>query len=140
MLVDACELPLDFYLQSLLVWYWYRLQRLPDSLALKAVNNQRFFNFYQNHLNFLHPFGFRISLILADLNIYKGPVLAFQYSVIPPWDLPAVMFCRYFSGSKRNLSDSEIRSIFLDHKDEHKNLRMALSPMQALDLSLFGGI
>ena len=121
LLVDACELPLDLYLQSLLVRSWYRLQRLPDSLALKAVNNQRFFNFYQSHLNFPHPFGFRIRLILADLNINKGPVLAFQYSVIPPWELPAVTFCRYFPGSKRNLSDSEIRTIFLDHKDKHKN-------------------
>ena len=72
-------------------------------------------------MNIPHSFGFRIRLILADLNIYKGPVLAFQYSVIPPWELPAVTFCRYFHGSKRNLSDSEIRSIFLDHKDEHKN-------------------
>ena len=72
-------------------------------------------------MNFPHPFGFRIRLILADLNINKGPVLAFQYSVIPPWELPAVTFCRYFPGSKRNLSDSEIRTIFLDHKDEHKN-------------------
>ena len=99
----------------------YRLQGLPNSLAPKAVNNQRFFNFYQSHLNFPHPFGFKICLILADLNIYKGPVLAFQYSVIPPWELPAVMFCRYFPGSKRNLSDSEIRSIFLNHKDEHKD-------------------
>ena len=41
--------------------------------------------------------------------------------MIPPWELPAVTFCRYFPGSKRNLSDSEIRSIFLDHKDEQKN-------------------
>ena len=91
-------------------------------------------------MNFPHPFGFRIRLILADLNINKGPVLAFQYSVIPPWELPAVTFCRNFPGSKRNLSDSEIRTIFLDHKDEHKNslfLRMALSPTQALDLKSF---
>ena len=91
-------------------------------------------------MNFPHPFGFRIRLILADLDIYKGLVLAFQYSVIPPWELPAVTFCRYFAGSKRNLSDSEMRSIFLDHKDEHKNslfLRMALSTMQALDLESF---
>ena len=41
--------------------------------------------------------------------------------MIPPWELPAVTFCRYFPGSKRNLLDSEIKSICLDHKDEHKN-------------------
>ena len=54
LLVDACELPLDLYLQSLLVRYWYRLQRLPDSLALKAVNNQRFFNFKNTVNLFIH--------------------------------------------------------------------------------------
>ena len=60
--------------------------------------------------------------------------------MIPPWELPAVTFCRYFPDSKLILSDSEIRSITLDHKDEHKNslfLQMALSPMQALDLESF---
>ena len=72
-------------------------------------------------MNFPHPIAFRIRLILTDLNIYKGPVLAFKYSVIPPWELPAVTFCWYFPGSKRNLLDSEIGFIFLDHKKEHKN-------------------
>ena len=33
LLVDAGELPLDLYRQSLLVRCWYRLQRLPSSLA-----------------------------------------------------------------------------------------------------------
>ena len=72
-------------------------------------------------MNFPHPFRFRIRLILGDLNIYKGLVLAFKHSVIPPWGLPAVTFCRYFRGSKRNLLGSEIRPIFLDHKEEHKS-------------------
>ena len=51
---------------------------------------------------------------------------SFSRSVDPvelrrPWEFPAVTFCRYFPGSKRNLSDSEIRSIFLEYRDEHKN-------------------
>ena len=57
LLVDACELPLDLYLQSLLVRYWYRLQSLPDSLALKAVNSLA----HQN-ATYLHPSTVAIAI------------------------------------------------------------------------------
>lgn len=37
LLVDAEELPLDLYRQSLLIWYWYRIQRLPSLLTHATV-------------------------------------------------------------------------------------------------------
>ena len=48
LLVDAGELPLDLYRQSLVVRCWYRLQRLPDSLAFTDANKEGYFNFYDS--------------------------------------------------------------------------------------------
>ena len=121
LLVDAGELPLDLYRQSSLVRYWYRVQRLPDSLAYKTTNGENCFNFYETHSSYPHPFGFRVKQILTQLHLAMNPVCPFKFSVTPPWKLPIVRFCRYFGGIKKNMLDEEIRLIFLEHVVEHDN-------------------
>ena len=43
LLVDAGELPLELCRQSLLIQYWYRVQRLPNSLTNKDFLDKRCF-------------------------------------------------------------------------------------------------
>ena len=43
LLVDTGELPLDSCCQILLIWYWYRVQRLPDCLTYSCVFNKKSF-------------------------------------------------------------------------------------------------
>ena len=121
LLVDAGELPLDLYRQSSLVRYWYRVQRLPNSLAYKTANGENGFNFYETHIKYPHPFGFRVKQILTQLNLAVNPVCPFKFSVTPPWKLPVVRFCRYFRGIKKNMLEEEIRLFFIEHVTEHDN-------------------
>ena len=119
LLVDAGELPLDLYRQSSLVRYWYRVQRLPDSLAYKTANGVNYFNFYEAHSKSPQPFGFRVKQILSELNLSQNPVYPFKFPVTPPWKLPQVKYCRYFNGVKRDMTEEEVRLIFLEHVVEH---------------------
>ena len=119
-LVDAGELPLDLYRQSLLVQYWYRLQRLPSSLACKTANRDIFHAFYDNHPRFPRPFSFRIKIILADMGIPNTGVSPCSFSTVPPWELPLVEHCKYFNGIKGNFTDSEMRLLFIEHMEVHR--------------------
>ena len=105
LLVDAGELPLDSCRQILLIRYWYRVQRLPDSLTYSCVFNENFFSYYNNHPHFPTPFGFRISKLLDELTIPKVKIWSYKCSVVPPWKLPSVEYCRYFSSTRNELSD-----------------------------------
>ena len=84
LLVDAGELPLDLYRQSSQLRYWYRLQRLPSSLAYSAANNESCFNFFENHTSYPHPFGFRVKKFLTQTNIPANPVCPYKFSITPP--------------------------------------------------------
>ena len=121
LLVDAGELPLELYRQSAMTRYWYRLQRMPDSLAYKVARIQNFNHFYQEHAKFPQPFGFRVKQVLLDFNMMRNEVLSFKISVTPPWKLPDISFCRYFLGTKKNITEEEMRSIFLEHIAVHSD-------------------
>ena len=88
LLVDAGELPLDLYRQSAMTRYWYRLQRMPNSLAFKVAKSQCFDRFYQEHDKIPLPIGFRVKKILVDFNMARTEVASFKVSVTPPWKLP----------------------------------------------------
>ena len=47
--------------------------------------------------------------------------MPFKRSSVPPWELPAVSFCKYFKGIKSNFTDIEIKNTFLDHCSVHEN-------------------
>ena len=121
LLVDASELPLDLYRQSLLVRCWHRIQRIPKSMTCKVVFNQRFFTFYDNHPRFPKPFGYRVFKILEEFELPKCKVLPVKYSVVPPWKLPSVEFCKCIRSSKEEMSTLEMRLTFLDHLETHND-------------------
>ena len=121
LLVDAGEMPLDLHRQSALTSYWIRLQRTPDTLASKTAKVDFNSNLYDSHPSLPWPFGYRVKRFLADLHIPIIQVLPFQRSAVPPWKLPFVTFCRYFSSLKKNFSDVELRNTFLSHAEIHEN-------------------
>ena len=121
-LVDAGELPLDLHRQDLICRCWYRLQRLPNSLAFKTAIKESYFGFYETHSKYPQPFGFRVKQVLNNFSLLKHVVIPFKTPIIPPWKLPEVSFCSYFIGFKKNdMIEEEIRSIFMEHIIEHEN-------------------
>ena len=119
LLVDAGEFPLDIHRQSSILRYWFRLQRLQSSLTLKTVNNERNVNFYEAHPKFPQPYGFRVKQILRNTSLGVVKVLSFKISVIPPWNLPEIVYCKYFIGFKNEMTEVEACSIFMEHMAEH---------------------
>ena len=59
LLVDAGVLPLDLQRQSLMLRCWYRLQRLPDSIACRAVSCDTRSQLYHGRRSLPKPLGFR---------------------------------------------------------------------------------
>ena len=41
-------------------------------------------------------------------------------SFVPPWNLPLVEYCRYFSSTRNEMSDDLMRFSFLEHISNHK--------------------
>ena len=121
LLVDAGQVPLGLLCQSLLVRYWYRIQRIPNSLTFKAVFSKKYFNFYDRHPRYPKPFGYRVDKLVEELCIPKVKIWPVKYSVVPPWRLPSVEHCRCFHGSKQEVTDDFLRFTFLDHLEEHKD-------------------
>ena len=121
LLVDAGEFPLDFYFKLSQVRLWYRLQRLPDSLAFKTTNKENLYDFYGTHPRFARPFGYRVKEIIAQFNLSRNQVCQVDFSVTPPWKLPTIKYCRYFIGIKKEMLEEEIRNMFLEHATEHSN-------------------
>ena len=122
LLVDAGELSLDLYRQSSLIRFWYRLQRLPYSLACQSATKEDFYHFYETHPKYPQPFGFRVKRILSDmLAITNAPICPYKFSVIPHWKLPSLQYCKYFKGTKNDKTDEEIRALFLEHSEHHQN-------------------
>ena len=121
LLVDAGELPLDLYRQSSMIRYWFRVQRLPGSLVFKVVNSERNFNYYEAHPKSPRPFGYRVKQVLQDLEWARDGVLPYKIPTTPPWKLPEVEFCEYFTGFKKDMTEVEAYSIFMEHVVEHES-------------------
>ena len=120
LLVDASELPLDLYRQSLLVRYWHRIQRIPKSLTCKVVFNEKLFTFYNNHPRYPKPFGYRVSRTFEELDIPKIKILPVKCSLVPPWKLPVVEYCKCIPNPKKDIPTEVMRLTFLEHLECHK--------------------
>ena len=112
LLVDAGELPLEFCRQLSLARYWFRIQRIPDSLACRAIFNHKYFSIYDKYLRYPKPFGYRVFKLLEELDIPKVTIRPVKYSVVPPWKFPFVEYCRHFTSTKQEMNDENIRASF----------------------------
>ena len=88
LLVEAGEMPLELHRQNLACRYWFKVQRLPNSLAFKSLVKENFFRFYETHPKLPQPFGFRVRQLLNNFNLKRDVVIPFKIPVIPPWKLP----------------------------------------------------
>ena len=121
MLVDAGELPLELHYQTLLVRSWYRFRRLPNSLASVTVGNESFYHYFDMHPTTPHPFGFRVKVMMENLHIPNNEISSFKYSITPPWRLPVVECCDHFTIPKREVSEEQLKLLFLDHASQHSD-------------------
>ena len=121
LLVDACEMPLNYYFQNLVVRFWFRLQRNPSSLTNIVLNREHNFQFYRTHPSFPKPFSFRVQEIIHDLEIQKHNICINKIPVVPPWKQPLVSYCKYFNELKKDFPCNAMKALFLEHKALHSD-------------------
>ena len=85
LLVDAGELPLELHRQSSIHRYWYRLQRLPNSLAYQVTSNERYFRYYVLHPKYSQSYGYRARQLLNTIGVSRNKVLPYNIPVTLPW-------------------------------------------------------
>ena len=120
LLVDAGELPLDLIRKTSMIKYWFRIQRLPGSLSFNSVFKSDS-TLYEKYVSYPKPFSYRIKCIVQELDIMKGKIIPVKFLTFPPWRLPSVEYCKWFTGFKANISDDNLKQAFLCHIEEHKN-------------------
>ena len=57
--------------------------------------------------------------LLEASNIAISKTIPFKISVTPPWNLPEIEFCKYFPSFKKDITDTEARSVFMEHIAVH---------------------
>ena len=95
---------------------------------------------YEAHSKAPQPYGFRVNQLINDLNLSRNEVLPFKIPVTPPWRLPEVTFCKYFSGCKRERLEEEIRSIFMEHVVEHRDSTLIFTDGSKSDAGVGYGV
>ena len=140
LLVDAGEMPLDSCRQVSLVRYWHRIQRIPKSPTCQAVFKNKYFNFYESHPRFPKPFGFRVFKILEEYFIPKVKLWPVKYSVVPPWKLPSVEYCKCFIGRKQEVSPEVLRISFLEHLLDHEGSTLIFTDGSKSDVGVGYGV
>ena len=111
MLVDSGELPLDLCRKSILIKYFFRVQRLSDSLTCQEIFNKSYFSYYNEHKKCPKPFRYRIHKVLEELDVPKNTIQPCKISSVPPWNLPEVEYCNCLGNSKSNFNE-EVHSGF----------------------------
>ena len=120
LLTDASELPLNSYRYCAMIRYWFRVQRIPNSLTCKVILNEAYFNFYDTHPKAMKPFGYRVRVVMEELGIPLHKIMPFKYSPVPPWKLPAVEFCHIPFSHKKDNAEEIIKKEFLEHMESHQ--------------------
>ncbi|XP_068236911.1 uncharacterized protein, partial [Palaemon carinicauda] len=76
--VDIGELALDVYRMSPIIRYWFRLQRLPNSLAFQTKCLVRNSIYFDLHPKSPHPYGIQMKQLINSLDIIRIMVLPFK--------------------------------------------------------------
>ena len=117
--VDTEHLPLDLIREELGLHYLTRIKSAPKSPSLqvfkKESNPQRFQGSRSSK-----PFQIRLNEEVGDSYLKSQKIEEVDHPAIPPWLIPDASVCKK-SVVKKNASEEEIRSKFLEHNICHKN-------------------
>ncbi|MPC44471.1 hypothetical protein E2C01_038144 [Portunus trituberculatus] len=76
-----------------MLWYWFRTQRLPDSVPCLALLRDSCSQAYVTRHGLTKPFGHRVANLMADLSIDPTPVSSFRLPRVGYWQLPVISLC-----------------------------------------------
>ena len=115
--VDTEHMPLGLRREELGLRYLMRIKSAPKNPSLQLLkddtSSQRFRGSRSSK-----PFQVRLNEDVADTNLKSQRIQKVEHSEIPPWLVPEVCVCNK-PVTKKNLSEEEVRSRFLEHDAVH---------------------
>ncbi len=121
LLVDTGVFLLVFRRQSLLLRFWYRVQRFPESVSCVAVSRDSHSRLCVSHPSFSKPFGVRVASVMAALNVPSVSVSPCRYHRVGYWQFQDISVCGTSISNKNLLRDYESRAVFLEHFSTHSD-------------------
>ena len=119
LLVDAGALPLDIKRQNHILQCWFRMKRLPRSIANQAVMADSESRIFNSRPSFPKPLGYRAKVIADALAVPAVPILEHKVPKIGPWLTPEVTVCKILPEGRSTLNPEVQRAFFLDHMCSH---------------------
>ena len=114
--VDAGELPLHLRREELGLRYIQRIKSNPSNPSFKVLGDCNSTLYTKPRSS--KPFQVRINEEVDDPNVKRQKIKEIDYPIYPPWLMPKLNVCPKIV-TKKNTSDEECRSRFLDHDNSH---------------------
>ena len=111
------HMPLDLRREELRLCYLMRIKRAPKNSSLQVLKDGTSFQRFRGSRS-SKPFQVRLNEDVADTNLKSQRIQKVAHSEIPRWLVPEVCVCDK-PVTKKNLSEEEVRSRFLEHDAVH---------------------
>ena len=111
--VDTEHMPLDLRKEELGLCYLMRIKSAPKNPSLQVLKDDTSSQRFQRSRS-SKPFQVQLNEDVADTNLKSQRIQKVKHSEIPPWLVPEVCVCDK-PVTKKNLSEEEVRSRFLEH-------------------------
>ena len=115
--VDCNQLPLDLRREELGLRYHHRLKCCSSNPASKVLAQKESRKFKTRSSK---PFQVRLEEEVEEEDLVNQEISQVGFSKDPPWLIPEANCCRKFI-CKKNASEEEIRSKFLEHETTHSH-------------------
>ena len=115
--VDCNQLPLDLRREELSLRYYHRLNGCSSNPAKRALAQRESHKFKTRSSK---PFQVRLEEEVEEEDLLNQEVTPIGFLKVPPWLVPKADCCPKFV-SKKNISEEEIHSKFLEHDTIHSH-------------------
>ena len=117
--VDTDHIPLDLRREELGLRFLARVKSAPKNPSLQVFKNVPDPQIFQGSRS-SKPFQVRLNEEVGDVHLKSQKIQEVDHPVIPPWLVPDVSVCEK-TIVKKNASEEEMRTKFLEHNICHRN-------------------
>lgn len=115
--VEANEQSLSDRRKLLLLQYYTRISKIPDSIVMKHMDSLSLDERYKNSKRKPKSVAYKFRRICEELVIHFPKITPFYQCALGPWEFPQISVCMELaSQSKRDTSDEVYWNLFQAHK------------------------
>ena len=115
--VEAKEPSLTDRRKLLLLQYYIRINRIPDSTVMKHMNDTALDNRYRNSRRKPKSVAYKLRQLCGELDIVIPTITPFYQCNLGPWEIPKIVACLELAQhSKKETSEEIYRNHFQEHR------------------------